>query len=320
MFNSWIKGLIKNNSNSKYTQQDIFVVIILARFGDALVGNGLFQNLKRLYPNSKTVCIINKPYYEVVKYQKDVDETIIFDKDGIHKGLFGMLRFVKNFPYKNIKCIFKESIKPRINILSTLLNPEKIINYNDDTSIPTHERYNNLLKKYTDKEILNLPIVYNATDDIPEKFSNIIYKTKNYIGLCPISSHIKKDMPIEAAFSLIKKLNEDNFKVILLGNGNRTVEYANELENKDSKFINLINQTTIYELAQVLRNCKCLISVDTGTMHLGYACNVPTVCLFNSNNIAGWAPCKHLYPHTEVIQSKNADDALCACKSLLGVK
>ena len=36
-------------------------------------------------------------------------------------------------------------------------------------------------------------------------------------------------------------------------------------------FINLVDKTTIAQLGALLANCKALISVDTGTMHLGLA-------------------------------------------------
>ena len=45
-------------------------------------------------------------------------------------------------------------------------------------------------------------------------------------------------------------------------------------------FINLVDKTTIAQLGALLANCKALISVDTGTMYLGLAVDVPTVCLF----------------------------------------
>ncbi len=46
------------------------------------------------------------------------------------------------------------------------------------------------------------------------------------------------------------------------------------------KFINLVNKTSIKELALILQKCECLISIDTGTMHLGYAVGVPTIAIF----------------------------------------
>lgn len=286
-------------NNRKLQDKEVFVVIIMAYLGDALVGNSLFQNIKRIYPNSKTVFVINKPYYEVAKYQKDVDEVVVYDKNGEHKGFLGLFKFVKNFPYKKIKYIFKMCQKSRVNAISFLLKPEKIINYKHDISLPPQDRFNNLLRKVTKKEVINLPIVYNATDDIPKNLQNILAKNKKYVALCPISSNKIKDIPLCTSIDLINKLVLDNYEILLVGVGERTQKYASELEENNCKFINLVNKTSIYELAQTLRNCKGLISVDTGTMHIGYASGVPTVCLFYvENNIIGWAPDKELYPHT----------------------
>ncbi len=306
--------------NKKQQEQNIFVVIIMAYLGDSLVGNSLFQNIKRIYPNSKTVFIINKPYYEIAKYQKDVDEVFVFDKDGEHKGFKGLFKFVKNFPYRNIKYIFKMCQKLRVDVLSLLLKPQKIINYNHDISISAQERYLNLLKKVTKEEVINLPIVYNATKEVPPKLQNLITEGKRYIALCPISSNPTKDIPINTSIELIDMLNRASYEVLFVGLGERTRQYASELKKNNCKFIDLIDKTTIYELAQCLRNCECLISVDTGTMHLGYASGVPTVCLFYvKENITGWVPDKTLYPHTILPENNSSKCIYDACFKISSV-
>lgn len=284
----------------------VIVVIIMSYFGDALVGNSLFQNIKRIYPNAKTVFIINKQYYEVAKYQKDVDEVVIYDKNGLHKGILGMLKFVKDFPYKKIKYIFKMCKKSRVDILSFLLHPQKIINYNDKEL--SCERYINLLKKVTNEKIVNLPIIFNADMNIPPKFKNLIFQNKKYVAICTVSSNPIKDMPISTSVDIIDKLSAAGYEVIFVGAGDTAKNYALELKHYNSKFINLVNSTSIYELAQVLRNCKGLISVDTGTMHLGYANNVPTVCVFYvQDNIKAWAPNPEIYPHTILPTNLSSD-------------
>ena len=40
--------------------------------------------------------------YDLSKYQKDVDDVIIWDRHGIHKGFLGMFKFIKEFPYKKV--------------------------------------------------------------------------------------------------------------------------------------------------------------------------------------------------------------------------
>ncbi len=300
-------------------KQEIFVVISMQRFGDNLVVNSLFQNIKRLYPKSKTVYIVNKPYYEAAKYQKDVDETIIFDKDAQHKGILGMLKFVRQFPYKNIKCIFKTYKKERADIIAFLLHPEKIItgNFNIPLEGTIHQKISRLLKKITNEEIIDLPIKYYADYKIDEKFKDIFKNNKKYIALCPISSNIRKNMPFETAFELIKKLKENEYEVIFLGKGQEAQNFAFQLKEANSQFIDLIDKTTIYEMAQILRNCEGLISVDTGTMHFGYANDVPVVCLFYaSENKNDWAPSEKIYPHT-ILPKENTVE--CIYNSLLEV-
>lgn len=316
----------KNIKLLKFANQDknthpVFVVISMAYFGDSLVGNSLFQNIKILYPNAKTVFIINKPYYEVAKYQKDVDEVYVFDKKCEHKGILGIFKFVKQFPYKNIEYIFKIcNKKTRVEILSVLLNPKKIINYKYDSEIPTHERYSNLLKKITNEKILKLPIVYNADNNIPTKFQGIITKNKKYIAICTTSNSIVKDMPIETLITLVKMLINDGYEIIHVGLGEKAQKHSEELRNNDCRFVDLVGKTSIYELAQCLRNCEALISVDTGTMHLGYANNVPTVCVFNYKiNIKSWAPDKTLYPHTIVPLDNKPEDIYAACKEVIKI-
>lgn len=277
----------------------IFVIVLMACFGDIVLCNSLFKNIKRLYPDSKIIFIVDKPWLEAAKYQPYVDEVFIFDKRGKNKGITGILSFVSKFPYKKADYVFKIYQNDRASIIAWLLRPKKIVGGPYDDTVTVQERHNNLLKKITSSEIINYPIEYFAKNDIPDKFRDIISDDKKYIALCPCLSRAEKNMPIETAVGLINKLNADNYQVIIVGSGKCALKFNDELTKNHCEFINLVNQTTIYELAQVLRYSKALISVDTGTMHFGYANKVPTVCLYyQDTNIKYWAPRPNIYPYT----------------------
>lgn len=77
-----IPFLLKNKENNN--TEKLFLVFNTACFGDVLLCNALCQNIKLLYPNSRVVFIVNKPYYEAAKFQKDVDDVVIFDKKEEH--------------------------------------------------------------------------------------------------------------------------------------------------------------------------------------------------------------------------------------------
>lgn len=307
---------VKKDITTKDNTQ-IFVAVLLAGFGDIILCNSLFQNIKRLYPNSKTVFVVDKPWLEVAKYQKDVDEVCIFDKRGKNKGLLGILSFIKSFPYKKIDYLFKVYDNDRVNILSWLMKPKKIIGKPYDGDVKVQERHNNLLKKITDAEIINYPIIYNADDNIPQNLQGVIFKNKNYIAICPCSSSVEKNMPIETVVELVDRINNEGYEVIIVGVGNEIINYTRILESKNCNFINLANKTRIYELAQVLRNCKGLISTDTGTMHFSYANNVPTVCVFYENDyVKYWAPMSDLYPYTAIPDNVSAEGIYKSFKEL----
>ncbi len=69
-------------------------------------------------------------------------------------------------------------------------------------------------------------------------------------------------------------------RILFVGVGNKAKNYSEELKNYNCKFIDLVNQTSISELGRVLKNCEALISVDTGTMHLGCAIGIPVCAVF----------------------------------------
>ena len=102
-------------------KEKIFVIINSYLVGDMLLVNSLVQNIKRLYQNSKVIMLTNKTFYDLSKYQKDVDDVIIWDRHGEHKGILGMFKFIKNFPYKKIFASFPIYATDRPIMLGFLL-------------------------------------------------------------------------------------------------------------------------------------------------------------------------------------------------------
>ena len=129
--------------------------------------------------------------------------------------------------------------------------------------------------------------------------ANVNIQDNKLVAICTTSKKKEKDMPLKDCKELIQTLKSKGYTLLLLGAGNVAKEYGEELSKiaKDD-FINLVDKTTIAQLGALLANCKALISVDTGTMHLGLAVDVPTVCLFyihTKAHLDAWAPEKSLY-------------------------
>ncbi len=299
------------------TGSNIFLVFNTACFGDVLLCNTLCQNIKLIYPDSKVVMVVDKPFYEVAKYQKDVDDVVIFDKKGEQKDFKGILEFILKFPYKKPYCSFITYTNIRNSIISKLIGSKKVVCLPKHSPIePVQKRSLGLLSRITDKSLKNLPIRYIVSDEPPAKLD--LDLTKKYIGLCTLSKRKEKDMPIETAIELIKKLNNTEYEVIYFGAGTAAEDYAKSLEGAGCRFVNLVNKTTIYEMACALKKCSALISIDTGTMHLGCALDIPLISVFYENNMTYyWAPDDRIYNVKVIKENQSADNIYVKLMELL---
>jgi ADP-heptose:LPS heptosyltransferase len=299
-----------------------FLVINTSFFGDTLLTDPLCRNIKLEYPDAKVIFMVNKPFAEVAKYMDGVDEVICYDKKGEHKGLSGFWRFYHTYKeqYKNkIDVAFVIYGNERGIVLSKLLGVKKIYSDNDgfirlflnngsiDYQGRTHtqDKHNALLELYTGKKVQSVSMVYLPPWEAEAKVDSL-WKTYNLqandelVAVCTTTKRKEKDMPVETCAKLITGLNNQGKKVLYIGAGQVAVDYVDALHNLNcTEFIDLTNQTTISQLGAVLKRCQAAVSVDTGTMHLICALQIPLLTLFyvyTKEHLDSWAP-KEFYPH-----------------------
>lgn len=309
-------GLKYFSKKIKFDDNKTFVLFNTAYLGDVLVSNSLCQNIKTCFPNAKIVFICNKSLKEAAEYQKDVDEVIVYDKKGKHKGIFGFFKFIQDFPYKNCFASIIIYKNERNYLVSKFVGAKNIImERKRNTNFSMQELHTNLLKKLTYKKLTNYPIKYELNN------KNINYRNdfkRPYITLCTLTKNLPKDMPLSTAEMLIKKINKNNkLDVVFVGVGKNAENYAEKLKQLDCKFIDLSSKTTIYELANVIKNSKCLISVDTGTMHLGCALGIPVIAVFYEHaTIKYWAPNPNLYNSILIDKNQTSENIFKGLKNL----
>ena len=284
-------------------KKKIFVIITNSYMGDILLLNSLVQNIKSLYKESFVVVLTDKQHQDSARYQQGVDDVVIWDREEKHKSLAGTIKFVLEFPYKNVFATFPLYSSDRMIILSVLLRSKYILFYKkgnffdifqktkykiikEDTTVQKANLL--LLKGLTKYPLFDMPIKFN-----PPKSAEFPY-TKDYIAICAVTSKPEKDIPIETVEYLIKEFQ--NKQILFLGCGEKAEAMGLELESKNClNFINLVNKTSITELACILQKISGLISADTGTMHLACAVDCPVACIFYQNNTKGYKPDTNLY-------------------------
>jgi lipopolysaccharide heptosyltransferase II len=104
------------------------------------------------------------------------------------------------------------------------------------------------------------------------------------IGLCPGAEYgqAKRWLPERFADAAAKISAQSSAQWILLGTKSDTAVGQQIAAAIGDHCVNRIGQTTLDELIDELRQCRLLLTNDTGTMHLAALVGVPVVAIFGS--------------------------------------
>jgi len=125
--------------------------------------------------------------------------------------------------------------------------------------------------------------------------SNFDFPKEKYILINPNAS----DLRIERRWGrkkfkeLIHLINDTfpQYKVLIIGSKNEWQYSQYVTENTNSQLTqNIAGKTSIDELIYLIKNATLMVTNDTGPMHIGFACETPSICLFGpcSPDQYGW--------------------------------
>ena len=117
-----------------------------------------------------------------------------------------------------------------------------------------------------------------------------IHKDDNFIALSPFTSADGRDWTEQEAHKLVIDIKKKyHLKTVVIGN-------KKQAEASKISPYSLVEKTNIMQLIEVIRRAKCLVSPDSGPMHIAGALHVPCVALFSRDLPSRWAPKNNCYP------------------------
>jgi ADP-heptose:LPS heptosyltransferase len=279
-------------------------------FFDATLGN--FTHLIHILVLLKrknidfTLLVLNSEVNELAK-NFDLSKKIIFFKKRNYFFLnyFFILKLILFLNKKNYDCLINLSLHNQWkNILfNKLLTIKKkyLFSFNKlekKNSELNYIFYNNKLSE--SKNYINL-----FQNVFKKKFAINIFRfkksKKNIIGIHAGSSRLLSYKRWHKTnFSLlIKKLIKCDYNIFLFGKGKEEEEINNFIfdQLKSKKIYNFTNKLNFKKLIFKIRNCRLILSNDSGIMQLSALCNVPTVGLFGpTSEIKNSPNNKNFYP------------------------
>ena len=114
---------------------------------------------------------------------------------------------------------------------------------------------------------------------------------RDFIGICPGSKKQVCRWPVERFEELARRVVEKYRVGVVLVGGPGESEFGARVARAAGAGLNACGALSVLGSAALLRRCKCMVGLDTGTAHLAAAVGTRCVLLFSAHNWPGrWEP------------------------------
>lgn len=276
------------------------LIVRTDRIGDVALSTPVIKALRDAYPESYIAFMVRPYAREVVEGNPYLDEVVIYDKYGIHSGfisslLFGLGMRKKRFdtaiilhPTNRTHMItFIAGIPNRIGLdkklpilLTKALDDEKFLGQKHELEY-TLDILKNIGIEVRDKS-LYVPVKESNRASVDSKLSQKGVKCSDLlVAIHPGASCPSKRWPLKYFASLIDRLKKSyDVRIVLISGPEETTQVAELREILESDIIDLSSQTSVGELAALLKRSKLFISNDSGPVHIATAVGTPNVVIF----------------------------------------
>lgn len=255
------------------------------RFGEFLLNIPALCVLKRTYPQAKLVLAVAPAVKELASLVECVDEVTVWDgiKNSLREQGFDLCVILNPTKEAHLKS-FLAGIPLRVGydrkwgfLLTHKLKDTKSLGNRHE--IDCNLELVNLVGAKTVDKTLKIKV----DESLFPEFSG-----KKVIAIHPFTSDAVKLWPVKRFEELALRIRgELNLTVMMIG-------LSIGKFNLSGDVINMVNKTSLPELAVVLKRCSLLISGDSGPVHLAAAVGTLVIALFR-NDLPGktakrWGP------------------------------
>ncbi|MCM8795011.1 MAG: lipopolysaccharide heptosyltransferase II [Candidatus Omnitrophica bacterium] len=277
------------------------LVIRTDRIGDLVLSTPVIRALRTAYPQAHIGVMVRPSNRELVEGNPDLDEVILYDKDRQHKSWAASLQFARELKKKNYDTSLILHSTNRVILVSFLAGIRRRIGYARrlgwllTDSVPYVKRegqkheleYNlDLLKKLgidSKERRLFVPVQPRHEEKI-DRFllhEGIHPKVHPIVVIHPGASCPSKRWPIQRFAAVADRLIERHHAGVVVVTGPEEVETGKEMIRRMARQpAAALGTLGLGELACLLKRARCLLSNDSGPVHIGCAVGTPVVSIF----------------------------------------
>ncbi len=259
--------------------------------GDVLFSTATIRNIRYNFSNAIIACVIPPRCYPVLKGNPHLDEIIIFDEKGKHRGFWGKVAFIRSLKAGKFSLVFLlhrsftralicflAGIPIRIGYCTgkqCLVLTKKIIPPDRDR-VHRIDYYLNIIQKAGFKAEDRYTEFFISDED--DKFIQDFLSKKEIqqgdflIGVNPGGNWLPKRWPEELWVGLIDELTKESKTKIILTGGPEDLALSRDIRSKLSdKSITACGLLSLKQLGALFKILDVFITADSGPIHIANA-------------------------------------------------
>jgi len=290
------------------------LVVSNSGLGDTLLSTPAILSLRKSHPKIRITFLVNAKMYPLFKEIDFVDDFLLYSR-----GVLAQLKLIRVLRNKKVDTIFLlHSNGPEDVFFSILSGARTILKMTYSTnhefssifSNPPaiHSKHNienklNMVRMFDSRVIeTRMQVAKNLRDQCGyiEK-----HKDCTYVGLQIGAQDLYKMWPIEKFINFVNTASNKypKLRFVLFGSTKLEVELSRELldsVNKPHRVLNICGQTAIDELPLAVNDMDCIVTGDTGILHLAIALEKHTISLFGPTDHKEYGPYQDAELHSVI--------------------
>lgn len=278
------------------------LIVKLSAIGDVIHALPVAHALKQTYPSARITWVVEKPAYDLLTNNPDIDEIIIFDKPKF-KSFAGVLtngyKFSRQLKALNfdlaldLQGLFKSAAISYLSGADKRLvycNPRELSGKISKPIFGEHQ-HGHVVDRYLDVarylgcKIDEVIFPMNIIEIEAQKATAIanhagLSMENPYVVLAPGTNWPSKCWPTTHFAKLADKLYDNNIIPVIIGGPNDQRLAQEIISNTKVPPIDLTGKTSLKQLAYIIKQSKAFVGGDTGPMHLAVAVGSSVVTLF----------------------------------------
>lgn len=280
------------------------LIIKPSSMGDIIHGLLIAESIKRQLPEVRIDWVVRREFAPLVRLAQAVNRIYIFERDG---GISGFVRLIREIRTERYDWVLDMQGLARSGILTFFSKAGRKVGRSDareGAGLAYGEKTAALPRGkpiHAVKILAGFLKVLGLNVELPE---SIRFKPTSFdfslptleddsrrLLIFPESRRVGKNWPGYESLTRYGLSARSNLQIIWCGH----VPFTPVKSIDSERWINLTGKTGIDQLPQLMESAHCVLSNDSGPMHLAAALGRPLVAIFGPTDPARFGP----YPHSE---------------------